>query len=66
MENKGREGYGVVGAIRMEKCKKEEKPVKRERERDEQMEWAGTILVHDGIISMRLQYVTADTVYIPL
>lgn len=43
---------------------KEEDPVKRER--DEQMEWAGTILVHDGIISMRLQYVTADMVYVPL
>lgn len=38
----------------------------QKRERDEQMEWAGTILVHDGIISMRLQYVTVYTVYVPL
>lgn len=50
----------------MERCKEEEKAVQRERERDEQMEWAGTILVHDGIISMWLQYVTADTAHIPL
>lgn len=47
-------------------CKKKKKPVKRERVREEQMEWAGTISVHDGIVSMWLQYVTADTVYIYL
>lgn len=46
--------------------KRKKKPVKRKRERDEQMEWAGTILVHDGIISMWLQYVTDDTVYTSL
>lgn len=35
-----------------------------EREGDEQMEWAATILVRNGMISMWLQYVAADGVYI--
>lgn len=52
----------------MEKCKIRKKPVKRKRGQDEQMEWVGTILVHGGIISKWLQYVTAETcfMYIPL
>lgn len=33
----------------------EEKSLSKERVRDEQMEWAGTVLVHDAIISMWLQ-----------
>lgn len=41
-----------------------EKAVKGEGERAEQMEWAGSVVVHGGMISMWLQYGTADTVCI--
>lgn len=70
LENKGKKPIlrALWKAVRMEKCKIRKKPVKRKRERDEQMEWVGTILVHDGIISKWLQYVTAEMcfTYIPL